>query len=54
MLIGGAPFKGIDYNTMVNQVLSGEMFQSLNISPLAKCLIDRMVCVDIRHRITTN
>jgi serine/threonine protein kinase len=54
MLIGGAPFKGVDYNTMVSRVASGEMFQSLNVSPFAKNLLSRMICVDMRQRITTN
>jgi hypothetical protein len=54
MLIGSAPFKGIDYDTMVNRVFSGDMFQSLNLSPLAKSLLDQMVCVDVRQRIPTS
>jgi len=54
MIIGGTPFKGMDYDKMVSKVQSGELFQSLPISPVSRGLMERMMSVDIKQRMTIN
>jgi serine/threonine protein kinase len=52
MIIGGTPFKGMDYDTMVSKVQSGELFSVLQLSPISKGLLSRMMCVDVKQRMS--
>lgn len=51
MVIGGAPFRGMDYDTMVRRVHSREIFNSLQIGPVSRELLYRMLTVDTKQRI---
>lgn len=54
MLLGGTPFKGIDYDAMIGKVQSGELFRALAVSPLSRGLLEKMLSVPVQQRITTN
>lgn len=47
MLIGDTPFKGVDYNTLMKQIASAEIYKNLNVSGFTKMLISRMLSLDI-------
>lgn len=50
MLLGSQPFKGIDYKTLIKQCETGSFYTSLEISPLSKLLLSKLMSVDITKR----
>ncbi len=50
MFIGDQPFKGFDYNKLIQQVASSEVYKNLKISGFAKMLLSRLLSIDVERR----
>lgn len=53
MIIGKTPFKGIDYDTMVKNVASGEIYKAVE-NGFFKMLLSRMLSIDVQRRADIN
>ena len=53
MIIAKTPFKGIDYDTMVKNVASGEIYKTID-NGFFKMLLSRMLSVDVQRRADIN
>lgn len=51
MLLGDQPFKGIDYETLIRTIASGEIYNTINVSGFTKMLLSRMLSLDVQRRI---
>jgi serine/threonine protein kinase len=54
MLIGEQPFKGVDYNTLIKQVATADIYRNLKINSFTKMLLSRLLSIDVQRRADTN
>lgn len=50
MLIGKQPFQGIDYNTLVKNVATAELYKDMKVSSFVKMLFSRLLSLDVERR----
>jgi hypothetical protein len=53
MIIAKTPFKGMDYDTMVKGVASGEIYKTID-NGFFKMLLSRMLSIDVQRRADIN
>jgi serine/threonine protein kinase len=54
MLLGDQPFRGIDYESLVKTIGSGEIYNTIAVTGFTKMLLSRMLSIDIERRIDIN
>jgi hypothetical protein len=49
--LGDQPFRGVDYDTLIKQITTGEIYRTINVSGFIKMILSRLLSVDIQRRI---
>lgn len=52
MLIGKQPFKGMDYNTLMKNIATADLYKDMNTSSFVKMLLSRLLSIDVDRRCT--
>ena len=53
LILGKTPFKGMDYDTMVKNVASGDIYKGV-YSGFLKMILSRMLSIDVQRRADIN
>ena len=46
MLLGDLPFRGMEYDLLIQQLANGEPYKNLKCSQLVKVLLSKLLAVD--------